>query len=179
MRGFQQRRLSPQIAVPTRDDIPGCPTKAKLTGPDACPKEGTTLPIGGAGLFEASFELRWAVSENWVLALFNDWGLVADQPLGAGQDLGQLLYTAVGFGVRYLTPLGPIRVDLAYRLPVGGPQQVANPAGVPFRSAPGCFFGLGSGLPVSDPYERGMTPSAYAGAPDNACSAHLSIGEAF
>ena len=179
MRGFQQRRLSPQIAVPTRDDIAGCPTRARLSGPDACPKEGTTLPIGGAGLFEASLELRWSVSENWVLALFNDWGLVPDRPWGSGQDLSQSLYTALGFGVRYRTALGPIRVDLAYRLPLGGPQQIINPERVPFRSAPGCFFGAGSGLPFSDPYLRSPNPADYAGSPDNSCSAHLSIGEAF
>ena len=179
MRGFQQRRLSPQIAVLTRDSLPTCPQKSKLSGPDECPKDGTTLPIGGAGLFEAAFEIRWAFSENWIIALFNDWGIVAEKPLGQGQDLAQSLYTAVGFGVRYKTPLGPIRVDLAYRMPLGGPQQVTNPAGASFRSAPGCFFGLGSTAPFSDPYERAPQASAYAGSPDNLCSAHLSIGEAF
>ena len=130
-------------------------------------------------MFEASVELRWAVSENWVLALFNDWGLVPDRPWGSGQDLSQSLYTALGFGVRYRTALGPIRVDLAYRLPLGGPQQLTNPERVPFRSAPGCFFGAGSGLPFSDPYVRSPDPAAFAGSPDNSCSAHLSIGEAF
>ncbi len=179
MRGFQQRRLSPQIAVSTRDSLPGCPLRAKLTGADACPKDGTTLPIGGAGLAEASFEARWAVSENWVIALFNDWGLVVEKPLWSGDALGQSLYTALGFGIRYKTPLGPIRVDLAYRMPLGGPQQVTNDTGVAFRSAPGCFFGLGSGRPVADPYVRSAEPAGYAGSPDNLCSAHLSIGEAF
>jgi hypothetical protein len=68
------------------------------------------------------------------------------------------------------------------RLPVGGPQQVTNlgAGGVnQFRSAPGCFFGLGSGLPADDPYTRGAQPGPWAGSPDNLCSAHLSIGEAF
>ena len=183
MRGFQQRRLSPQIAVSTRDDLPDClslvPLRSKLTGPEACPKDGTTLPIGGAGLAEASFELRWAVSENWVLALFNDWGMVVEKPLWAAGDLGQSLYTALGFGIRYKTPLGPIRVDLAYRMPLGGPQQVTNETRLAYRSAPGCFFGLGSGRPIGDPYVRSADPADYPGSPDNLCSAHLSIGEAF
>ena len=30
----------------------------------------------------------------------------------------------MGIGARYRTPLGPIRLDLAFRLPVGGPQEV-------------------------------------------------------
>ena len=180
MRGFQQRRLAPQIAVLTRDNVPGCPLRAKLEGPDACPKDGTTLPIGGAGLFEAALELRWAFAENWVLAIFNDWGLVSEKPIGTGgQDLSHSLYTAVGLGVRYRTPLGPIRVDLAMRMPLGGPQQVTNLRGADFRSAPGCFFGVGSGLPIGDPYSRAASATPFPGSPDNVCSAHLSIGEAF
>lgn len=180
MRGFQQNRLSPQLAVLTGDPVPQCPNKTKITGEDACPQDGTTLPIGGSGLFEASFEARWQISENWVLALFNDWGIVTEKPLWQSENLFSSLYTAFGFGVRYRTALGPIRVDLAFRLPmVGGPQQVTNTANTAFRSAPGCFFGLGSGNPVSDPYVRAPTPANYAGSPDGLCSAHLSIGEAF
>lgn len=182
MRGFQQRRLSPQIAVTTRDQIPGCAV-AEGEDPNRC-DDATTLPIGGAGLLEGALELRWSVSENWVVALFNDWGLVSEKPLGSGQDWGQSLYTAVGFGVRYRTPLGPIRVDLGFRLPVGGPQQVTNTVETggtvtQFRSAPGCFFGLGSGNSINDPYSRGPGAASYAGSPDGLCSAHLSIGEAF
>ncbi|MFT3711809.1 MAG: BamA/TamA family outer membrane protein [Archangium sp.] len=185
MRGFYQRRLSPQIAVPTfrQDDsckgMPNCPVLPFYT-------EGTTLPLGGAGLLEGALEVRWQVSESWVLAVFNDWGLVTTEPLGARTNLGQSLYTAVGFGVRYRTPLGPIRVDLGFRLPfVGGAQQVTNLAGTDggdvkqVLSAPGCFLGLGSGLPIDKPFVAGATPLGYGGSPDNLCSAHLSIGEAF
>lgn len=185
MRGFYQRRLSPQIAVPAfRQDLdannkPYGPVRPFYT-------EGTTLPLGGSGLLEAAVELRWAVSENWILAIFNDWGLVTATPIGATTDWGQSLYTAVGFGVRYRTPLGPIRVDIGVRLPfVGGPQKVTNLSGTDngqvkqVLSAPGCFFGLGSGRPFDQPLEPGAAPGAYGGAPDNLCSAHLSIGEAF
>ena len=38
---------------------------------------------------------------------------------------------------------------------------------------------IGSGLPVSNPYTYGPTPAPGGGMPDNLCSAHLSIGEAF
>lgn len=190
MRGFYNRRLSPLVAVPTlgasQEDPrcagqPGCP---KVNLPDYT--KGTTLPLGGAGLFEGALELRWAVNEDWVLALFNDWGLVSAAPLGGVTDWGQALYTAVGFGVRYRTPLGPIRVDFGVRLPfVGGAQSVSNLAGTDggevkeVQSLPGCFFGVGSGLPVSAPWTYGSTPAGYGGAPDNVCSAHVSIGEAF
>jgi hypothetical protein len=47
-------------------------------------------------------------------------------------------------------------------------------------SAPGCFLGIGSGRPLDQsPLVAGATPGAYGGSPDNLCSAHLSIGEAF
>ena len=59
-------------------------------------------------------EVRWAITEDWVVALFNDWGAVTVENLFAQQDFFATLYTAVGLGVRYRTPLGPIRVDLAF-----------------------------------------------------------------
>ncbi len=160
MRGFSQRRLSPMVAVPTKGSD-------GTLNYDA----GQALPIGGSGLAEASLELRWNVWDALVLAVFSDAGLVTLQPLGSGTDFASYLYAAVGLGARYRTPLGPVRLDLAFRLPfVGGPQRVfqqdARDVTVPTNG--GCFFGLGyDGNP------------AYAGSPENLCSFHLSIGEAF
>lgn len=178
MRGFYQRRLSPQAAVPLLikqpgcDLVIGCPTELD-------PNRGTSLPIGGSGLLEGAIEFRWAITENIVIAIFNDWGMVSTQPLGPQTDLVNDLYAAVGFGVRYRTPLGPIRVDLGFRLPfVGGPQQIerGNFMGN-VGSQPGCFFGVGSGRSLADPIAYPGAP--YAGSPDNLCNFHLSIGEAF
>lgn len=184
MRGFYQRRLSPLIAVPSLQPAQPDP---RCAGQPNCPsvqlpnyERGLTLPVGGSGLLEAALEVRWNLSEDWVLALFNDWGLVTTAPLFAGQGWGQSLYTAVGLGVRYRTPLGPIRFDLGVRLPfVGGPQEVDSGQVKEFVSAPGCFLGVGSGRPLSDPYVYGASAAAYGGSPDNLCSVHLSIGEAF
>lgn len=189
MRGFQQRRLSPMRAVPTTQlmEDPACAGQfgcRLIPNPDPAvgAARGKTLPVGGSGLLEASLELRWAVSENWVLALFNDWGAVTVDTLFApGQDLFATLYTAIGFGVRYRTPLGPIRVDLAFRLPFVGGVQVVDPGNTTaYQSQPGCFFGAGSGQLYWDSMTYAPTPTpAQAGMPDNLCSAHLSIGEAF
>lgn len=157
MRGFSTRRLSPMVAVPSTD------ARGRTTG--------LALAIGGSGLAEASLEVRWAVTDEWVLALFNDWGLVTTEPLGLAPAFFSNLYTAVGLGVRYRTPVGPIRLDLAYRLPLGRPQAVTYPGDYP-AAAPavepngGCFFIGKAALPAG-------------GSPENMCSLHLSVGEAF
>ncbi len=185
MRGFQTRRLSPLRAVPTYQPNP--PENPSCAGEFGCPRvakldwtKGKTLPVGGSGLVEASLEVRWSVTENWVLALFNDWGSVTVNNLFAQQDFFSTFYTAIGLGVRYRTPLGPIRIDLAFRLPfVGGSQVVDRADTQAYQSAPGCFFGLGSQYAGWEPYSYAATPAPGAGLPDNLCSAHLSIGEAF
>jgi translocation and assembly module TamA len=163
MRGFNQRRLSPLIVAES------------LRGESTSSEIADTLAIGGSGLFEASLEVRWNFSETFVFALFTDWGLVTVEPLGRQTDFTRHLYAAVGFGARYRTPLGPVRLDLGFRLPfLGGPLQVENGPGSQFRSTPSCFeaFGVGRVAPSDGPLD-------YAGAPENPCSINLSIGEAF
>lgn len=108
MRGFAMRRLSPMLLVP----IDGS------TAPDA----QLALPIGGNGMIEGSVELRTRITESLIFATFGDFGTVTRErsPLG---ELGRMLW-AVGIGVRYLTPVGPLRLDVAFRLPVGRPPPL-------------------------------------------------------
>lgn len=184
MRGFNQRRLSPMAVVRFKDDGP-LPSNELgrgllgLPGEPLCQRDasdqcivgavGATVPIGGNGLLEASFEFRVALNESFVLAFFVDNGMVTSEPLGATTDLLNAFYTAVGVGLRYRTPLGPIRTDFAYRLPfIGGPLLQKNPLDPAYASQSGCFFNLG---------HTGQTD--YSGAPDSVCTFHLSIGEAF
>lgn len=162
MRGFNLRRLAPHEAVP-KDPV--C-AAAPPTG--GC--EGETLPVGGNGLIEASVELRWNLWDNLVLAIFNDWGLVTTAPLGPTTNLRTSLYAAVGIGVRYVTPLGPVRLDLGVRLPwLGEELEMTASKDVHYKNHPGCFFGA---FAPADPVP-------YAGSPDGLCALHLSIGEAF
>lgn len=82
------------------------------------PLSGAGLPIGGHSMFEASSEFRIPVWGNLSLVLFGDAGNVWLQDWKA--DLGDLRY-AVGPGLRYNTPIGPIRFDLGYQLnPIDG-----------------------------------------------------------
>jgi outer membrane protein assembly complex protein YaeT len=68
-------------------------------------------PIGGRTLVETSFELRHPITETIGAAVFLDAGQVdlrtADFPFD------DLRYGA-GVGVRYKSPVGPLRVDLAF-----------------------------------------------------------------
>jgi outer membrane protein assembly complex protein YaeT len=86
------------------------------------PKTG--FPLGGDALFFHSTELRFPfLSENMQGVLFHDMGNVY-KDLGSIsfrvhqrdiQDFNYMVHAA-GFGIRYRTPVGPVRVDLAYSI---------------------------------------------------------------
>jgi outer membrane protein assembly complex protein YaeT len=82
------------------------------------PLSGSGLPIGGHSMVEASSELRMPVWRSLSLVLFGDAGNVWP---GEWQiKPGDLRYD-VGPGLRYQTPIGPIRFDIGYQLnPIPG-----------------------------------------------------------
>jgi hypothetical protein len=83
-------------------------------------------PTGGTSLFEGSLEVRFPLGgQLWEAATFVDFGQVWGQD--ARRKLGDLEITP-GFGVRYFSPIGPIRVDLAYRFGGGQRSQVVTSA---------------------------------------------------
>jgi outer membrane protein insertion porin family/translocation and assembly module TamA len=71
------------------------------------------LPIGGNSMFAFSEELRAVLSGNVGGVLFLDAGNVWAQNWGI--KLNDLRY-AIGPGLRYQTPIGPIRFDIGYQL---------------------------------------------------------------
>ena len=90
-------------------------------GPSSKP---TGFPLGGNALLFNNVELRFPlVGENVQGVFFHDMGNVFSS-IGSmsfrysQKNLQDFDYTvhAVGFGVRYQTPVGPIRLDLAYSL---------------------------------------------------------------
>jgi translocation and assembly module TamA len=156
MRGFNERRLSPLLLTTP---------PATSSNPQPTP---FTLPVGGNGLFDGSFEVRWAMTEHLVLAVFVDVGQVTEGRLGPSA-LGHLLYAA-GVGARYRTPIGPIRVDLGVRLPFGTPPPlfVPGPSGQIVQQT----------YAVNDTcFGIGRSVSTLVG--DSRCALHISIGEAF
>jgi outer membrane protein insertion porin family/translocation and assembly module TamA len=85
---------------------------------EVSPLGASGLPIGGNSMVAFSEELRAVVSGNFGGVLFLDGGNVwADS---GAFDLHDLRY-AVGPGLRYQTPIGPIRFDVGYQLnPIPG-----------------------------------------------------------
>jgi translocation and assembly module TamA len=157
MRGFNDRRLSPLLEAPA----PPSPGSTPVT---------LTLPIGGDGLIEGSFETRLQVTQSLVLAAFVDYGQVTEGRIGP-DDVSTLLW-AVGFGLRYRTPIGPIRVDFARRLQRGRPPPllaIDPTTGAVSRKAylvDDSCFGLGGSGRITE-------------VKDNLCVFHIAIGEAF
>ena len=71
------------------------------------------LPIGGHTMFESSLELRAPVWGNLSAVLFADAGNVWNNAWDF--NFRDMRYD-VGPGLRYMTPIGPIRADLGYQL---------------------------------------------------------------
>jgi outer membrane protein insertion porin family len=80
---------------------------------EVAPLSAAGLPLGGFSLLETSLELRARVWKSLGLVLFGDAGNVWEGPWE--YRLSDLRYDA-GPGLRYLTPIGPLRADFAYQL---------------------------------------------------------------
>jgi outer membrane protein assembly complex protein YaeT len=93
-------------------------------GPGGTATQPTGFPLGGNAQFFNTVEVRFPLlGSNIGGALFHDMGNVYrsfhDISFRASQkNLQDFNYTvhAAGFGVRYRTPVGPVRVDLAYSI---------------------------------------------------------------
>jgi outer membrane protein insertion porin family/translocation and assembly module TamA len=85
---------------------------------EVAPLSASGLPLGGFTTLELTGELRIPISGNIGLVLFVDAGNV--WPRSWDVDFGDLRYDA-GPGLRYQTPVGPVRFDFGYQLtPIDG-----------------------------------------------------------
>jgi translocation and assembly module TamA len=108
MRGYGSNRLSPMTGTCTN-----------VADPHACGSPWT--PTGGNGLAEYSIETRFPLRGSLFGAVFLDAGYVSypsNLPTAYTYALDpRRLQWALGFGIRYRTPVGPLRIDIAGRLP--------------------------------------------------------------
>ena len=94
VRGYERRQLGPK------------------DNPAAFGQARDPEPVGGRALLETSLELRFPLRGNLRGAMFVDGGNVWSDP--DELSIGDLKYTP-GLGIRYATPVGPVRLDIARR----------------------------------------------------------------
>jgi outer membrane protein insertion porin family/translocation and assembly module TamA len=82
-------------------------------------------PLGGFTLWEASLELRFPFAGPVSLVTFADASDVT-RDVGLGHVRFNVPHLSVGPGLRYLTPVGPLRLDVGYRVP--GAQYIGHDA---------------------------------------------------
>lgn len=70
-------------------------------------------PVGGRSFFETSLELRWQMVRNIGLVTFLDGG---NAYATTAPDFNEPLLWGTGVGLRYYTPIGPLRVDVGFPL---------------------------------------------------------------
>jgi translocation and assembly module TamA len=91
IRGYRYQSVGPMFTSP--------PSPASAAG----------LPIGGTGITAASLELRQRVGTNFGFAVFVDGGQVSASLRATPEEMR----VGAGAGIRYYTPIGPIRLDIA------------------------------------------------------------------
>jgi outer membrane translocation and assembly module TamA len=105
-RGYPPRGIGPQGDVAFYDPLVN-PCIANET-PECA------VPLGGLSLWEASLEARVKIAGPFESALFCDAADVSADVFTLHFDRPHL---SCGLGVRYDTPVGPIRADVGYRIP--------------------------------------------------------------
>jgi len=111
VRGFGQNLLGPRVLV--ADQVEDCPDEflepcvQRLAAED--PGAFVQRPNGGNAAVEISLELRQRLSARWGLVLFVDGGNVFENL----SSLEWPVWTP-GAGIRLMTPVGPLRLDLGY-----------------------------------------------------------------
>jgi len=136
VRGFAQNRLGPRVLQVDVSNLlqpdsagagAGCSVaEVQALTCDASPLEDsyfTPRATGGTRLFEGNLEVRFPLKWNLQGVTFTDFGQVWDR--GDPLTLHSIQVTP-GVGVRYMSPIGPIRVDLAYRFRGGQDLSVVT-----------------------------------------------------
>jgi outer membrane protein insertion porin family len=125
VRGFAENELGPRVLQVRASSLlaAGCTLATIVDGtcnPNGVPNDAVfPVPTGGSSLLEGSVELRMPLRKNLTGVAFVDAGHVGTTGLATvGQAKGAV---TPGFGFRYRSPLGVIRLDFGLR-PVGEEQ---------------------------------------------------------
>jgi translocation and assembly module TamA len=140
IRGFRYQGVGPQFCVKNYVPAPG----------QSCPTDGN--PIGGTAIIAGTLEWRQRFGQTLGGAVFVDAGQVSAslKPLPSDFRMG------AGIGVRYYTPIGPIRFDVA----------------VPTKRKPGRYYSVVNPLPPNA-IQTQREPG------DDAFEIYIGLGQAF
>jgi outer membrane protein insertion porin family/translocation and assembly module TamA len=110
-RGYPLRGVGPHGAigflVPTGLSGVNCATASAENLPSGCIR-----PLGGLTLWELSFETRFPISGSFYGVVFVD---MSDLTREALQIRLNYPHISPGLGLRYLSPVGPLRFDVGFR----------------------------------------------------------------
>jgi outer membrane protein assembly factor BamA len=184
VRGYGQNLLGPKVLLADPRDLPGCdgnpitenntwlcdPNAQGLTSGQAFPR-----PVGGENTVVGNIEVRFPLaSDSWTGVAFLDLGGVWSITTVTGEP--ETFGWSPGFGVRYLSPVGPLRLDIAYStggtelLPVVSEQTIDGEINI-------VQLGRPDDTPILFPYN----PYEDSGLPEffSRLQLHFSIGHAF
>ena len=160
-RGFPLRGVGPYGTVPFLNPATAANQVALNCNPNSTTYQASecSLPIGGLTLWESTMEVRFDVSGPLGVAVFCDASDVSAYGLGErtptnlppGSPTPHALrfdhpHVSCGTGIRYATPVGPIRLDVGIRIPplqvIGQPNEARAYAADPSNGQPATLFGL-------------------------------------
>jgi len=136
-RGYPLRGVGPHGSVPFLNPGLAAQQLADACNPDSADYNPVRcgVPLGGLSLWEASLELRYPIYDPVSGSVFCDASDVSAEQLTLRFDYPHL---SCGAGLRYDTPIGPIRLDIGVRIPGA---QYPKDANVIEEGDPGTVFG--------------------------------------
>jgi outer membrane protein insertion porin family/translocation and assembly module TamA len=116
-RGYPLYGVGPHGAVPFFSPQIASNNVANSCTPQNFDIHYCAVPEGGLTVWEASTELRWDVHGPLEIAGFCDASDVEQARFSYKFGDATRYHVSCGAGVRYDTPVGPIRLDIGYRIP--------------------------------------------------------------
>ncbi|MCG6954735.1 MAG: BamA/TamA family outer membrane protein [Gemmatimonadetes bacterium] len=141
VRGYPQSRLGPRVLTTDVEPLlstagAGCTAQEVMDLTCNASPLGdhgfVSRPTGGTRVIEGNLEARFPIASSFEGAVFTDFGQVwGEREKVALRDI----QVTPGVGVRYLSAIGPLRVDLAYRFRGGQDLSVVTTQIRPFDPA--------------------------------------------